>query len=182
MLLVGNSAVAHSISAKPILKENWERRKQKRAESSRAFRVMPVVGTVPNAPCMIDFLPYRIGRQYCSEKLVEFACERGHRFYYFGAKLKLCPDCRGTLTLIRRLIPCQVDKKLLPRDEAGILRLDESNLLRTFDGLCIFESACSPKANTFRKYSPPKSISIIGRTGWTDSYANKEEGGGGMMG
>jgi hypothetical protein len=138
--------------------------------------------TAPSAPCMMDFLLYRIGREYCGDKLVEFVCENGHRFFHFGAKKKLCPQCRSTLTPIKRLIPCQAHTVQLPRDEDGLLLLDEENLFRTFDGVCIFESACRPKSDDFRKLSPPKAISIIGRTGWTDSYAFKDEGGGGMMG
>lgn len=138
--------------------------------------------TAPSAPCMMDFLLYRIGREYCDDKLVEFVCENGHRFFHFGARLKLCRQCRATLTPVRRLIPCQTQAERLPRDEEGQLLLDESNLLRTFNGVCIFESACRPKSDDFRKLSPPKAISIIGRTGWTDSYAYKGEGGGGMMG
>ncbi|MEW6240400.1 MAG: hypothetical protein AB1564_06285, partial [Chloroflexota bacterium] len=138
--------------------------------------------TAPSAPCMMDFLLYRIGREYCDDKLVEFVCENGHRFFHFGARLKLCRQCRSTLTPVRRLIPCQTQAELLPRDEEGQLLLDESNLLRTFNGVCIFESACRPKSDDFKKLSPPKAISIIGRTGWTDSYAFKGEGGGGMMG
>ncbi len=138
--------------------------------------------TAPIAPCMMDFLLYRIGREYCDDKLVEFACGNGHRFFHFGARLQLCRECRSTLTPVRRLLPCQVESQQLPRDEEGALRLDESNLLRTFDGVCIFESVCQPKADDFKKLSPPKAISIVGRTGWTDSYAYKDEGGGGMMG
>ena len=136
----------------------------------------------PSAPCMMDFLLYRIGREYCEDRLVEFICENGHRFFHFGARLKLCPECRAALTPVRRLIPCQAQVEQLPRDEDGALRLDKSNLLRAFDGRCIFESTCRSKSSDFRKLSPPKAISIIGRTGWTDSYAFKDEGGGGMMG
>jgi len=40
----------------------------------------------------------------------------------------------------------------------------------------------SVRQSYFRKLSPLKAISIIGCTGWTDSYAYKDEGGGGMMG
>jgi hypothetical protein len=138
--------------------------------------------TAPSAPCMMDFLLYRIGREYCDDKLVQFVCENGHRFFHFGARLKLCRQCRSTLTPVRRLIPCQTQAELLPRDEEGQLLLDESNLLRTFNGVCIFEAACRPKSSDFRKLSPPKAISIVGRTGWTDSYAYRDEGGGGMMG
>ena len=138
--------------------------------------------TAPSAPCMMDFLLYRIGREYCNDKLVEFVCDNGHRFFHFGAKLKLCRQCRANITPERRLIPCQTQLNNLPRNEEGQLLLDESNLLRTFDGVCIFETVCSPKSGEFKKLSPPKAISIIGRTGWTDSYAYKDEGGGGMMG
>jgi len=138
--------------------------------------------TAPSAPCMMDFLLYRIGREYCEDRLLEFICENGHRFFHFGARLKLCPECHTALTPVRRLIPFQAQVEQLPRDEDGALRLDKSNLLRTFDGRCIFESTCRSKSNDFRKLSPPKAISIVGRTGWTDSYAFKDEGGGGMMG
>lgn len=138
--------------------------------------------TAPVAPCMMDFLLYRIGREYCEDKVVEFICERGHRFFNFGAQIRRCRECRSAVTAMRRLLPCQVDCDELPRDEQGALRLDESNLLRTFDGVCIFESVCNPKSQDFRKLAPPKSISIVGKTSWTDSYAYKGEGGGGMMG
>jgi len=138
--------------------------------------------TAPEAPCMMDFLLYRIGREYCDDKLVEFICENGHRFFHFGKRLKRCQECRSMLTPVRRLLPCQVISQQLPRDEEGVLRLDRSNLLRTFDGVCIFESVCRPKEDDFKKLSPPKAISITGQTSWTNSYAYKDEGGGGMMG
>lgn len=138
--------------------------------------------TARESPCMMDFLLYRIGREYCEDKLVEFICENNHHIFHFGAGLKLCPECRSKLTLQKRHIPCQVQSDQLPCDEAGSLRLKESNLLRTFHGTCILESVCKPKSTDFKKLSPPKAISIIGRTGWTDSYAYKDEGGGGMMG
>jgi len=98
--------------------------------------------------------------------------------FYFGARLKLYRECRSTLTPVRRFLPCQVERRQSPRDEEGESRLDESNLLRNFDGVCIFESVCRPKIDDFKKLSPPKAISIVGRTGWTDPYAYKDEGGG----
>jgi hypothetical protein len=131
---------------------------------------------------MMDFLIYRIGREYGGDKLVEFVCENGHRFFYFGAQLKRCRQCRATITPVRRLMPCQVDATQLPRDDNGEILLKDTNLLRVFGGVCIFESVCRPKDSDFKRLSPPKAISIIGRTGWTDSYAYKDEGGGGMMG
>jgi len=138
--------------------------------------------TAPKAPCMMDFLLYRIGREYCDDRLVELVCEKGHRFFHFGTRLKLCRECRATLIPVKKLLPCQVGSHELPRDEEGRLRLDGSNLLQTFGGVCIFQSACKPQADDFRKLSPPRAISIVGRTAWTESYAHKDEGGGGMMG
>ncbi|MDI6769576.1 MAG: hypothetical protein QMD04_07875 [Anaerolineales bacterium] len=138
--------------------------------------------TAPIAPCMMDFLLYRIGREYCDDKLVEFVCQNGHQFLNFGAQLRKCRQCRTEITPVRRLLPCQSQSDVLPRHDNGLLRLNPDNLFYTFNGVCIFESACQPKSKDFKKLSPPKAISIIGRTGWTDSYAYKGEGGGGMMG
>jgi hypothetical protein len=138
--------------------------------------------TAPSAPCMMDFLLYRIGKEYCNDKLVEFFCENGHKFYYFGAQKKMCRFCGGHITPLDHFLPCQLLPSDLPRDENNNLMIKESNLLRTFDGICIFESTCQPKNEGFLKLSPPKSISIMGQTGWTESYSNRDEGGGGMMG
>ncbi len=60
--------------------------------------------------------------------------------------------------------------------------LKENELLRKFDGICIFEEVCMPRTKEFTALNPPKSISIKGQTGWTNSYAYKDKGGGGMMG
>ncbi len=138
--------------------------------------------TAPVAPYMMDFLLYRIGREYSEDKLVEFVCDNGHRFFHFGARLKLYHQCRKTLTPLRKFLPCQIPIRELLRDEDDTLHLDESNQLLTFDGICIFELACKPKADGFKKLSPLKAISIVGRTGWTDLYAYKDECGAGMMG
>jgi hypothetical protein len=142
--------------------------------------------TAPPSPCQMDFLLYRIGREYCDDTVVQYTCENGHRFYYFGARLRNCPICRraGIRTSAepkRRFLPCQLSPSDLPR-ERGKLLLRGDNLLRIFDGVCIFENVCEPKTEKFRALNPPKSISIKGRTSWTSSYAHRERGGGGMMG
>jgi hypothetical protein len=142
--------------------------------------------TAPSSPCQMDFLLYRIGREYCDDMVVQYTCENGHRFYYFGARLRNCPICRraGIRTSAepkRRFLPCQLSPSDLPR-ERGKLLLRGDNLLRIFDGVCIFENVCEPKTEKFRALNPPKSISIKGRTSWTSSYAHRERGGGGMMG
>src|SRR5271165_5097263 len=143
-------------------------------------------------------LPQRLRRpagwtSYCTElggntaktNLVEYECEHGHRFFWFGAGLRRCAACsrndRGKAKPIARMLPCQADAAKLPRED-GLLLLKEENLLRTFDGKCIFEGTCEPKSDKFRILDPPKSISIKGQTSWTNSMADRERGGGGMMG
>jgi hypothetical protein len=144
------------------------------------------VSTAPAFPCRLDFLLFRIGREYCKDNLVEYECEHGHKFFNFNALAKLCRICkqnkaRGKATPVRWMLPCQVNASELPRED-GVLMLKAANLLRVFNGSCIFEKACQPKQEAFQILDPPKSISIIGQTGWTRSYASRERGGGGMMG
>lgn len=142
--------------------------------------------TAPSSPCQMDFLLYRIGREYCDDKIVSYECDEGHVFFHFGAGLRNCRLCRGAGRRIpahgrARLLPCQIASRDLPRED-GVLLLSDSNLLRTFDGICIFEETCKPKTDGFQALNPPKSISIKGQTGWTNSYAFRDKGGGGMMG
>jgi len=141
--------------------------------------------TAPSSPCQMDYLLYRIGREYCKDNLVRYTCGAGHTFYHFGAGLKLCRMCAQSRVRTdaqpgERLLPCQVESASLPRED-GQLLLPSDNLLKTFDGVCIFEPACRPKDQGFRLLDPPKSISVKGQTGWTSSYAIRERGGGGMM-
>jgi hypothetical protein len=35
--------------------------------------------------------------------------------------------------------------------------------------------------NIFKKLNPPKSISILGQTGWESAKTKRDEGGGGLM-
>ena len=142
--------------------------------------------TAPRFPGQMDFLLYRIGREYCLQNLVKYECPQGHTFYHFGAGLRNCRVCaleaqRSRATPVAKLLPCQVHSKELPR-VGGVVSLPEGNLLRTFNGVCILEGTCMPKSSVFHTFDPPKSISIKGQTGWTNSYAWKERGGGGMMG
>lgn len=142
--------------------------------------------TAPLSPCQMDYLIYRIGREYCKPNVVKYECENGHTFYHFGARLKKCPEC-GKKGINKqaipkyKLIPCQLNSSQLPHHNGEIF-LRGDNLLKTFNGFCIFEDVCQPKAEKFIALNPPKSISIKGQTSWTNSYAYQEKGGGGMMG
>lgn len=139
----------------------------------------------PRSPCQMDFLIYRMGKEFCKEKVVQYRCERGHAFYHFNAQLRLCRTCVSTLrsraTPGEHYLPCQIAARDLPRDQ-GRLLLEPEDLLAIFDGVCIFEGVCLPGAAAFRLLDPPKSISVKGKTSWTESYADRERGGGGMMG
>jgi hypothetical protein len=142
--------------------------------------------TAPRSPCMMDFLLYRIGREYCKNVLVEFRCDNGHRFLNFGARQRKCRVClengrNMNAKEVSRMLPCQAQSADLPRED-GILLLNDENLLSTFEGVCIFEPSCGPKSPDFVAFDPPKSISIKGQTSWTNSYADRRRGGGGMMG
>lgn len=142
--------------------------------------------TAPRSPCLMDFLLYRIGREYCDDMVVQYKCERGHTFLYFGARIKNCRVCMEEKRKTPahpgpRVLPCQVKSQDLPREGRRLL-LSTDNLLTVFDGVCIFEGVCEPKSATFLPFDPPKSISVKGKTGWTESYADRDRGGGGMMG
>lgn len=142
--------------------------------------------TVPSSPCRLDFLLYRIGRDYCDESVVRYACDAGHTFYHFGAAVRICRVCRAEGHRVpaharERMLPCQLASQDLPREE-GELLLRDSNLLKTFGGVCILEPVCQPKTSAFHLLNPPKSISIKGQTSWTNSHAYRGRGGGGMMG
>jgi len=142
--------------------------------------------TAPASPCQMDFLLYRIGKDYCDDKrVVEYLCENGHVFFYFNARLRNCRLCATTRPRVRafpraRFFPCQVESERLPRENGRIML--NNNLLQTFNGVCIFEDTCLPMTELFSPFDPPRSISIKGKTSWTDSYSYKEKGGGGMMG
>ena len=46
---------------------------------------------------------------------------------------------------------------------------------------CPFAKACNPQDSKFKKFNPPKSISILGQTGWDGARAEADCGGGGLM-
>jgi len=145
---------------------------------------------VPASPCLLDFLIYRLGRQYCKPMAGRYVCdEGGHGYYHYGPKRqqRKCARCAGgrpganrTARLTDYLMPCQIPEGDLPRNADGTLLLDADNLLYTFDGHCPFAPACRPDTEEFRVLMPPRSISIKGQTGWTDAYSDAEQGGGGL--
>lgn len=138
--------------------------------------------TATASPCQMDFLLYRIGREYCKHTVVEYRCDNGHNFFHFGARLSRCRVCRPRANAYpqARFLPCQVRAADLPRED-GLLLLPNDRLLKKFDGRCILEDACRPTEQNFVPFDPPKSISIKGQTGWTSAYTDRNRAGGGLM-
>ena len=121
------------------------------------------------SPCLMDYFIYRlIGQSYCKNHYY-FRCDEGHIFIA-GPTTKYCKICgsspkRTNAEKIFYGLPCDftLDKK---DKETSIIH-------------CPFDELCNEND---RKYlNPPKSISILGTTGWESAYTKPGEGGGGLM-
>ena len=146
--------------------------------------------TAPASPCLLDFIIYRLGREYCKPMAGRYECEiGGHHYYHYGNRKveRICAICSAQVPPVRNMarltdyvMPCQVPAAALPRNPDGSLRLDADNLLHTLQGQCLFTPVCRPTTDEFRLLMPPRSISVKGQTGWTDAYSDVEQGGGGL--
>ncbi len=138
------------------------------------------------SPCLIDYFVYRvIGKDFCKEKLCIFECEtKKHKFKWHSAKNRTCQICyknkvRNHAIVIRKMLPCM--------DDEGYLVIEKSNFVSSSNALlpnlkeCPFAVVCKPKDSNFIKLNPPKSISILGQTGWESAKTRAKEGGGGLM-
>lgn len=139
------------------------------------------------SPSLIDYLVYRIiGKEFCREDLCYFVCESGqHQFAWHSSRNRTCQVCytdgqRGKRAkLIKRVLPCTSDD--------GHLVIEKNEFVSgpnaLFSGIleCPFADVCQSKNPNFRKLNPPKSISILGATGWDGARARANEGGGGLM-
>jgi len=138
------------------------------------------------SPCLIDYFVYRIiGKEFCRESLYIFKCAaENHTFKWHSGKNKTCQICykkkiKNKASVVSKVLPCT--------DKEGRIVIEKSEfvsgkkpLLPKLKG-CPFEPACQPKTAVFKKLSPPKSISILGPTGWNEARSNVNEGGGGLM-
>ena len=135
------------------------------------------------SPCMIDYFVYNVvGRQFCKKSLAIFECdEHKHKFAWHSLQNRTCQICykndkrnRVKAHVIERVMPCEhPDGKIAIANTAYVLGLSEDKKITQ----CPFASICSNK----KHLEPPKSISILGQTGWTSAYTMKEQGGGGLM-
>lgn len=136
------------------------------------------------SPCLFDYFVYNVvGRQFCKENLFVFGGEEcEHTFAWHSSRNKVCQVCykqhgvRNAAYITKRLFACEhTDGKL------AICKTDfyKREMCAPNVEECPFKNICNSSGNV--RLQPPKSISILGRTGWTDAYSNKGEGGGGLM-
>lgn len=135
-----------------------------------------------SSPCLLDYFVYNVvGKQFCKEILVMFECEQGHYFKWHSSRNKKCQICIQN----GNNVPAKVIGKLLPCcDDEGSIAIQNTAFVR--EGIanpnftkCPFEDICGEYGR--KQLMPPKSISIMGQTGWTTAYADKDSGGGGLM-
>ena len=134
------------------------------------------------SPCLIDYFVYKvIGKQFCKDSLLLFECEtKEHTFLWHSPQNRTCQVCRNKglkrnkATRIARMMPCA--------SEEGYIAIQATEYVRSLPeeqkiSVCPFKNICKENRNL----QPPKSISILGQTGWTTAYTRKDEGGGGLM-
>ena len=134
------------------------------------------------SPCLIDYFVYNvIGKQFCKEILYQFECEtHAHTFMWHSGRNKTCQVClkngikKVKAQPIARMMPCSNEEGYVAIQETPyVLSLPDEQKISE----CPFKEICQEN----RYLQPPKSISILGQTGWTTAYARKNEGGGGLM-
>lgn len=138
--------------------------------------------TCIESPCLIDYFVYRIiGKEFCKETLCIFQCNSGkHTFKWHSGRNKTCQICKNEKAfVIKKVLPCT--------DAAGHLVIEKSEYVLGKNAIlqgiqeCPFSTVCGSKSPNFKKLNPPKSISILGQTGWESAKTVKGEGGGGLM-
>ncbi len=135
------------------------------------------------SPCLLDYFIYNVvGKQFCKDSLCLFECEKGHQFYWHSFRNKTCQVCyktsgeRNKAKLLFSLLPCEKDEGYIAIEKTEFVR---SNVASPNFHQCPFKDICGMYGN--KNLMPPKSISIMGRTGWSTAYAEENAGGGGLM-
>jgi len=140
-----------------------------------------------DSPCLMDILIYRIiGREFCKERLCLFQCEnKKHSFMWHSGRNKTCQECfklgdkKAKAFVVEKVLPCS--------HKEGYLCIEKNKYVVGEDAVlpglkeCPFADVCNSKDVSFIPLSPPKSISILGRTGWDSARALEGRGGGGLM-
>lgn len=134
------------------------------------------------SPCLLDYFVYNvIGRQFCKEGLSIFRGDNcGHIFRWHSGQNKTCQVChaqgrrRQTASVIDKVMPCC--------DKEGYVAIFKTDYVKSLPEekklkKCPFTDICAERKHMM----PPKSISIMGQTGWQTAYSIKGQGGGGLM-
>lgn len=134
------------------------------------------------SPCLLDYFVYKVvGKQFCGNKLAVFQCdEQPHQFRWHSGLNKRCQVCHkhGRLNVkahvVAKVCPCTD-----PEGHIAIMQTDFVKSLPDYKKIkeCPFSKICAQHKNL----QPPKSISILGQTGWQTAYSVTGEGGGGLM-
>lgn len=121
------------------------------------------------SPALLDYFIYRlIGKEFCKVSIYTYECENGHIFDWRNKAKSICGKCKTRAHVISGKYVC--DK------EDGTIVV--SQYLPDYSN-CPLKDICD--CNNKKILQPPKSISILGRTGWTTAYARENAGGGGLM-
>ncbi len=135
------------------------------------------------SPCLLDYFVYNVlGRQFCRERLCYFVCENGHKFANDGARSKYCPIClqekriKVPTKLLSRNLPCiNSDGEMIIKNTDFVT----SKIIKPALTQCPLKAICDAYGK--KNLMAPKSISILGQTGWDSAYSEKGNGGGGLM-
>lgn len=135
-----------------------------------------------SSPCLIDYFVYGVvEKQFCKEILVLYRCEQhSHEFYWHTTRNTICQTCYNEK---QERLPANVVSKMLPCcSDEGKIAILKTNYVKSqpqdekFEQ-CPFKNICGEN----KRLMPPKSISILGQTGWTTAYTERGIGGGGLM-
>lgn len=136
------------------------------------------------SPCLMDYFVYRVvGKQFCKANLSIYKCEKyGHYFKWHSPRNKTCQLCYKKGEKGVKAFLCQ--KVYACDDSEGNIAISNTEFVQNLPvdekfTECPFKNICD--SNGLKNLQPPKSISILGQTGWTSSYSEKGNGGGGLM-
>lgn len=136
----------------------------------------------PLSPSLLDFFVYKvIGKEFCKDSLAIFQCDNyTHTFRWHSSRNRTCQVCYANglkgikASVITKVYPCSdKDGKVAILQTEFVKNLPQNKKIKE----CPFINICNERKNLL----PPKSISILGATGWQSAYTKTGDGGGGLM-
>lgn len=136
-----------------------------------------------NSPCLLDYFIYMIiGKQMCKENLYTYKCERGHIFKWHSSRNKTCQICYQNS---KTKVPAtKIESKMACMDSDQSVAIKNTEFYKSGIATpnyekCPFSEICNQ--HNRKDLDAPKSISILGKTGWSSAYSKSGSGGGGLM-